>query len=60
MHCGGQNLVRAQWVNNDPNKNNVALGKTNAYGLGYEFAREGLPLLGQGSFGHAVDRKSVV
>ena len=33
----GQNLVRAQWVNNDPNKNNVALGKTNAYGLGYEF-----------------------
>ena len=33
----GQNVVRAQWVENDPNKNNVALGKTNAYGLGYEF-----------------------
>ena len=33
----GQNVVRAQWVNNDPNKNNVGLGKTNAYGLGYEF-----------------------
>jgi len=33
----GQNTVRAQWVENDPNKNNVALGKTNAYGLGYQF-----------------------
>ena len=33
----GQNLVRAQWVENDPNKTNTALGKTNAYGLGYEF-----------------------
>jgi len=33
----GQNLVRAQWVRNDPNANNTGLGKTNAYGLGYEF-----------------------
>ena len=33
----GQNVVRAQWVENDPNGNNVALGKTNAYGVGYEF-----------------------
>ncbi len=33
----GQNVVRAQWVNNDPNKNNLALGKTNAFGVGYEF-----------------------
>jgi predicted porin len=33
----GQNVVRAQWVRNDPNGNNVALGKTDAYGLGYEF-----------------------
>ena len=33
----GQQLVRAQWVENDPNKNNVALGKTNAYGLGYQY-----------------------
>jgi len=33
----GQNLVRAQWVQNNPNKNNVALGKTNAIGVGYQF-----------------------
>jgi predicted porin len=33
----GQNLIRAQWVENDPNKNNLNLGKTNAYGVGYEF-----------------------
>lgn len=33
----GQNVVRAQWVQNNPNKNNVALGKTNAIGVGYEF-----------------------
>ena len=33
----GQNVIRAQWVENDPNKNNTSLGKTNAYGLGYEF-----------------------
>jgi len=32
-----QNLVRAQWVRNDPNAKNVALGKTNAFGVGYEF-----------------------
>jgi predicted porin len=33
----GQNVVRAQWVQNNPNDRNVALGKTNAYGVGYEF-----------------------
>ncbi len=33
----GQNVVRAQWVQNNPNKNNVTLGKTNAIGVGYEF-----------------------
>src|SRR5471032_993437 len=33
----GQNVFRAQWVRNDPNAKNVALGKTNAYGFGYEF-----------------------
>ena len=33
----GQNVVRAQWVRNDPNAKNVALGKTNAFGVGYEF-----------------------
>jgi predicted porin len=33
----GQHVVRAQWVENDPSKNNANLGKTNAYGLGYEF-----------------------
>ena len=33
----GQHVVRAQWVENDPSNKNLALGKTNAYGLGYEF-----------------------
>jgi predicted porin len=33
----GQNVFRAQWVRNDPNSNNLNLGKTNAYGVGYEF-----------------------
>ena len=33
----GQNVVRAQWVKNNPNGNNTTLGNTNAYGLGYEF-----------------------
>ena len=33
----GQNVFRAQWVRNDPNAKNVALGKTNAYGVGYEY-----------------------
>jgi predicted porin len=33
----GQNVVRAQWVQNNPNDRNVALGKTNAYGVGYEY-----------------------
>ena len=33
----GQNVVRAQWVENDPDKSIASLGKTNAYGLGYEF-----------------------
>jgi CubicO group peptidase (beta-lactamase class C family) len=28
-------------------------GASAQYGLGYEFAREGMPLLGEGSFGHA-------
>ena len=32
----GQNLVRAQWVENDP-RNNASMGKTNAYGVGYEY-----------------------
>ena len=31
----------------------LVFGAPTQYGLGYEFAREGLPLLGQGSFGHA-------
>jgi predicted porin len=31
----GQSLVRAQWVQNKPE--NTTVGKTNAYGLGYEF-----------------------
>ncbi len=33
----GQNVFRAQWVQNNPNNQNVALGKTNAFGVGYEF-----------------------
>jgi predicted porin len=33
----GQNVFRAQWVQNKPNEKNVALGRTNAFGLGYEF-----------------------
>ena len=33
----GQHVIRAQWVENKPNKNNTSLGKTNAYGVGYEF-----------------------
>ena len=33
----GQNVVRAQWVENNPNAKNVALGKTNAFGVGYEY-----------------------
>jgi predicted porin len=33
----GQNVFRAQWVQNNPNNKNVALGKTNAFGVGYEF-----------------------
>ncbi|MDP9123828.1 MAG: porin [Pseudomonadota bacterium] len=33
----GQNVFRAQWVQNNPNSQNVALGKTNAFGVGYEF-----------------------
>jgi predicted porin len=33
----GQHVIRAQWVENKPNKNNTGLGKTNAYGVGYEF-----------------------
>jgi predicted porin len=33
----GQNVVRAQWVENKPSANNLSLGKTNAYGVGYEF-----------------------
>ena len=33
----GQNVIRAQWVQNKPNDKNLALGKTNAFGLGYEF-----------------------
>ena len=33
----GQNVFRAQWVQNNPDKKNVALAKTNAFGLGYEF-----------------------
>ncbi len=32
----GQNLVRAQWVENNP-KNNAGLGKTNEYGVGYQY-----------------------
>lgn len=34
---GGQHTVRAQWVENKPNDKNIALGKTNAYGVGYQF-----------------------
>jgi len=33
----GQHVIRAQWVENKPNKNNLGMGKTNAYGVGYEF-----------------------
>jgi predicted porin len=33
----GQNVFRAQWVRNDPNATNTKLGRTNAYGVGYEF-----------------------
>jgi predicted porin len=33
----GQNVVRAQWVENDPGRNNTSLGKTNAFGVGYEY-----------------------
>ncbi|MFL6699166.1 MAG: porin [Vitreoscilla sp.] len=33
----GQNLVRAQWVENDPKSTNTNLGKTNAYGVGYQY-----------------------
>jgi predicted porin len=33
----GQNVVRAQWVQNNPNARNTNLGKTNAFGVGYEF-----------------------
>ena len=33
----GQNVIRAQWVQNKPNDKNLALGRTNAFGLGYEF-----------------------
>jgi predicted porin len=32
----GQNLIRMQWVQNDP-EHTATAGKTNAYGLGYEF-----------------------
>ncbi|HEX4197173.1 MAG TPA: serine hydrolase domain-containing protein [Caulobacteraceae bacterium] len=31
----------------------LVFGAPTQYGLGYEFAREALPMLGQGSFGHA-------
>jgi CubicO group peptidase (beta-lactamase class C family) len=31
----------------------LAWGAPQQYGLGFEFAREGTPMLGQGSFGHA-------
>ncbi len=30
-------MVRAQWVENNPSKNITSLGKTNAFGVGYEF-----------------------
>ncbi|MCK9689363.1 porin [Scleromatobacter humisilvae] len=33
----GQNVVRTQWVQNNPNHNNTGLGKTNAFGVGYEY-----------------------
>ena len=33
----GQNVFRAQWVQNKPSDKNVALGRTNAFGVGYEF-----------------------
>jgi predicted porin len=33
----GQNVIRAQWVQNNPNHNNTGLGKTNAFGVGYEY-----------------------
>lgn len=33
----GQNVIRAQWVENNPNKKITTLGKTNAYGVGYEY-----------------------
>jgi CubicO group peptidase (beta-lactamase class C family) len=31
----------------------LAVGSSAQYGLGYEFPREAMPMLGQGSFGHA-------
>lgn len=33
----GQHTVRAQWVENNPDGKNVALAKTNAIGVGYQF-----------------------
>ena len=33
----GQHVIRAQWVENNPNKKIATLGKTNAFGVGYEF-----------------------
>jgi predicted porin len=33
----GQHVIRAQWVENNPNKKITTLGKTNAYGVGYEY-----------------------
>ncbi len=33
----GQSVFRGQWVQNKPGDKNLALGKTNAFGLGYEF-----------------------
>ena len=33
----GQNVVRAQWVENKPGKNVTTLGKTDAFGVGYEY-----------------------
>ena len=33
----GQHVVRAQWVQNNPNKKITTLGKTNVFGVGYEF-----------------------
>jgi CubicO group peptidase (beta-lactamase class C family) len=31
----------------------IVFGAPQQYGLGYEFARDGTPMLGKGSFGHA-------